>query len=438
MLQYCRCDVDILRQACLKFRNPLMTATREKLTNEQGKAEWKGAVDPFDSITIALVCINGYKTKFLEEEWRVKLSGESEWIPAKYIDGHMKDFRGDQWISEDEIVIKEKQFVKSFIAKIPPGGYKIDQYSKASIQWLEWMSRRDGVIIQHALNGGEVHLPGTKYKLDGFCHVTNTAFEYHGCLFHGCLTCLPSDREETKHPLTQQPMSELYALTLKKKNYIESLGMKYVCIWEHEFREQCQTNPELREFLQGLDLTDRLDPRDSFFGGRTNTSRLHYKTTESEQIKYVDFTSLYPWVNKYCEYPVGHPEVITSDFKGLDEYFGIAKVQILPPRGLYHPVLPFRSNGKLKFPLCRSCAENESQSLCVCSDENRVMTGSWCTPELQTAYVWGTKSLKYTKYTIGMKPLNTTLRVEKADSSPLTSIRSSNINKKRVAPLIGS
>ena len=156
------------------------------------------------------------------------------------------------------------------------------------------MSHREGVRIQHALNGGERSLLGTRYKLDGFCQETNTAYEFHGCVFHGCPQCFST---ETKHPLTQQSMSDLYALTEKKKAYVESQDMKYVCIWEHEFRKICQTNPELRQFLQSLDVTDRLDPRDGFFGGRTNASQLYYKAKETEQIKYVDFTSLYLFVN---------------------------------------------------------------------------------------------------------------------------------------------
>ena len=394
MLNYCRSDVDILRQACLKFRDLLMSATGDCIRDERGKPKWTGAVDPFDSVTIASVCMNVYRTKFLEEEWRVKLVGDSDWVPAKYMDGRMKVLRGDQWVSEAKVVIGEKEFVRSPIAKIPPGGYKIDQYSKSSIQYLEWVSRREGVKIQHALNGGEVGLPGTSYKLDGYCHETNTAYEFHGCVFHGCPRCFPEDREETKHPLTHQSMSELYALTMKKKSYIEGKGMKYVCMWEHEFREIYQNDPELRHYLQNLDITDRLDPRESFFGGRTNASQLYYRAKETEQIKYVDFTSLYPWVNKTCQYPVGHPEVITSDFRDLDQYFGIAKVRILPPRGLYHPVLPYRSNGKLKFPLCQTCAENENPSPCACSDEDRVMTGTWCTPELQTAVRLGYRVLK--------------------------------------------
>ena len=67
---------------------------------------------------------------------------------------------------------------------------------------------------------------------------------------------------------------------------------------------------------------------------------------------------------------------------------------ITPPRGLYHPVLPYRSNGKLKFPLCQTCAENENPSPFACSDEDRAMTGTWCTPELETAVRLGYQVLK--------------------------------------------
>ena len=200
MLNYCRSDMDILRQACLKFRDLLMSATGECVWDARGKPQWTGAVDPFDSVTIVSVCMNVYRTKFLEEKWRAKLAGNSDWVPAKYMDGVMKVLQGNQWVPEAEMVIGEKEFVHSTFAKIPLGGYKIDQYSKSSIQYLEWVSRREGVKIQHALNGGKVCLPGTRYKLDGYCHETNTAYEFQGCVFHGCLRCFPRRDETSSHP----------------------------------------------------------------------------------------------------------------------------------------------------------------------------------------------------------------------------------------------
>ncbi|XP_041366927.1 uncharacterized protein LOC121381654 [Gigantopelta aegis] len=286
------------------------------------------------------------------------------------------------------MTIFESETVPSPIAQVPSEGYiQKDQFSRVSIQWLEWVQHRNQnkYQIQHALNGGEHQVPGTHYRLDGFCAKTNTAFEFHGCLWHGCRHCFPHERSNTIHPRTNQSIEELYALTCRKREELKLKGYKVIEIWEHEFNHLLKSNPELKQFVNSLDLQDRLNPRDSFFGGRTNASTLHYKVKEGEEVKYVDFTSLYPWVNKYCQYPVGHPEIIHKDFKPLHQYFGIAKVKVAPPRKLYHPVLPYRSNGKLKFPLCRTCSDQELQTPCHHSDEERNIIGTWCIPEILKA-----------------------------------------------------
>ena len=54
---------------------------------------------------------------------------------------------------------------------------------------------------------------------------------------------------------------------------------------------------------------------DSFFGGRVNETCLSYDVETDETIQYVDFTSLYPAVNKYNKYMVGHPQIIVRNFK---------------------------------------------------------------------------------------------------------------------------
>ena len=87
---------------------------------------------------------------------------------------------------------------------------------------------------------------------------------------------------------------------------------------------------------------------------------LHAVAGEGEEIRYVDFTSLYPWVNKNCAFPIGHPQIITQPVdQSLGSYFGIATGDILPPTGLFHPVLPVRRGQKLTFPLCRTCVQEE-------------------------------------------------------------------------------
>ena len=93
-----------------------------------------------------------------------------------------------------------------------------------------------------------------------------------------------------------------------------------------------------------LDLQAALDPQYAFKGGRTNATRLYNKADPEadESIRYYDYTSLYLWVNKQCQYPVGHPQILYDPPSTyLSHYFGLAKVTILCPCHLFHPVLPF-------------------------------------------------------------------------------------------------
>lgn len=109
-----------------------------------------------------------------------------------------------------------------------------------------------------------------------------------------------------------------------------------------------KSEPELSTFLSNLDIVHPSIPRDAFFGGRTKAATFHHVVdeTQGEQIRNVDVTSLYLTVNKYDECPIGHPIIITHpQDQDIAQYFGLAKVDILSPRGLYHPVLPHRSLG---------------------------------------------------------------------------------------------
>ncbi|MES9881304.1 MAG: DNA polymerase, partial [Sedimenticola sp.] len=393
ILEYCWSDVHILTQACLKFRQLLLDAT-------------EGTVCPFQNVTIASTCMHIYKSLFLPENYVLKIrdtSGQSKWVPATVKNGRWKILLDANWVELNTLTgyaVEAKKFMDSPIAQVPSGGYcNRDTYSKISIQWLEYLMHKSRksqspIQIQHALNGGEYAIPGTRYKVDGFCANTNTVYQMHGCLWHGCPTCFPDERKTSKAPRTSQSMNELYALTLENKRVIEEMGYKYVQIWEHEFHEKIEKDDNLKMFVKNLDVQSRLDPRDSFFGGRTNATKLRCEVTGEDKMKYVDFCSLYPYVNAYSRYPVGHPEIFTSEFRPLTDYFGIAKVTVLPPRGLYHPVLPYRSGGKLKFPLCATCADSEQLTPCLHTDKQRSLTGTWCTPELHMAMNKGYQIVK--------------------------------------------
>ena len=142
-------------------------------------------------------------------------------------------------------------------------------------------------------------------------------------------------------------MKKLYEETLKrletfKEWYKENDKIVNLnIIWECEFDQQKypDVDPELKP----------IDKRDAFYGGRTETIQL-YNNLPNLKGKYVDFCSLYPTVNKFCEYPKGHPitlnnisiEDYLNKINTKDRYFGIIKCRILPPKKLYHPVLPYK------------------------------------------------------------------------------------------------
>lgn len=164
--------------------------------------------------------------------------------------------------------------------------------------------------------------------------------------------------------------------------------------------KRVKTNESLQQFLATYENVEALEPRDAFFGGRTNAVRLYHSVNEiqDEKIKYVDVTSSYPWVNKTNEYPVGHSDIIRNpEDQDIGNYFGMACVDILPLPHLYHPVLPLRHAGKLTFPLCRSCVGEQMKNPllekswhCNHSEDECVLRGSWCTLEIKKPFVKAT------------------------------------------------
>ena len=91
--------------------------------------------------------------------------------------------------------------------------------------------------------------------------------------------------------MTKHSMNELYYLTKERERELKRLGYGYVCIWEHEFHQLLATDDQMKQYVSALDVTDRLNVRDSFFGGRTNAIKLYHECTEpGETIEYYDFT----------------------------------------------------------------------------------------------------------------------------------------------------
>ena len=179
-------------------------------------------------------------------------------------------------------------------------------------------------------------------------------------------------------------MGQLNEQTHDRLNYIRNCGYNVVHVWESDFRSKHAN------FIKQCEVVGPLAPRDAFYGGRTNCSRLKYDVKPHEQIKYYDFCSLYPFILKYGKFPTHDPEIITSNFDDIRSYYGLVKCTILPPCNLYMPVLPTRlKNNKLVFALCNMCADNCAQTPCSHTEEERALLGTWTTPEVVKALDMG-------------------------------------------------
>ena len=126
IVKYCRSDVDILRQCCMEFRKMLRDKT---------------GIDPFEKcLTIASYCHEVYRTKYLKKDT-------------------IAVFQHDRQL-------KMKQ-------------------SNMAVKWLSYQMEKNNIHIQHVRNGGEKRVG--KYSLDGYCEEHLTAYEFHGCFWHGKL-----------------------------------------------------------------------------------------------------------------------------------------------------------------------------------------------------------------------------------------------------------
>ena len=154
----------------------------------------------------------------------------------------------------------------------------------------------NGNSIKHALNGGEKELTiGDKtHKVNEFCKETTTVYEFYGCFWHGCPNCCKPNIINSKN---QKDMGTLNDLTVEKRDTIKNAGYNHVSTYECQLTKNKGFQKFAKNFTQ--EIVEPLNPREAFFGGRTNATKLLYNFEDNECGRYVDFCSLYPTVQYY-------------------------------------------------------------------------------------------------------------------------------------------
>ena len=100
----------------------------------------------------------------------------------------------------------------------------------------------------------------------------------------GCPTCY--DRC-TVNPVNEKTMQDLYVDTIRKVCYLKEQGLNVVEMWECDLKRELEEDEEIRSYFEEYDLVDPLEPRDAFFGGRTNAAKLFHECQGQEKIRLV-------------------------------------------------------------------------------------------------------------------------------------------------------
>jgi hypothetical protein len=349
--RYCENDVFILMEACDRFKQLFREIT---------------GLDVFrESITIASACNKVFRKNFLK----------ANQIPI-----------------------------------IPQNGYRLrNNQSKVGLKWLYWLQHSRGLTaLEHSGNGRERRLL-EKFFVDGFDpnggqNKTGKVYEMLGCYWHQCPNCYgtraPTVSNVTKKGFEPQNcMSIRYEETMNRINILKKhYEVEY--IWECQFKEirRSDAYKEFEKENKHLWEVGKLIPRDAFFGGRTNNTKLYKKAENGEKIFYKDVTSLYPYINKTKSYPLYSPKKIYhgSNISEVDVLTmnGVIKLEILPPDDLDLPVLPQKMHDKLLFYLCHECAKIKNQTYCDHADEQRSFIGTFIIDEVREALKMGYKIIK--------------------------------------------
>ena len=87
------------------------------------------------------------------------------------------------------------------------------------------------------------------------------------------------------NPVSQKTMEQLYSDTKKKVKYLKDQGFRVVQKWGCELKKELEEDEEMNQFFEQNKIIDPLQPRDAFYGGRTNATKLFHECQGNEKIK---------------------------------------------------------------------------------------------------------------------------------------------------------
>ena len=80
-------------------------------------------------------------------------------------------------------------------------------------------------------------------------------------------------------------MHQLYEDTMTKVRRLKDQGFEVKQKWECKLVKEMEQDEEMRRYFEEYELVEPLQPRDAFYGGRTNAAKLFHECQDDEEIR---------------------------------------------------------------------------------------------------------------------------------------------------------
>ena len=80
-------------------------------------------------------------------------------------------------------------------------------------------------------------------------------------------------------------MEQLYEDTFEKVYHLRDQGFQVIEMWECDPLKEMEHDEDMRRYFEEYELVEPLQPRDAFYGGRTNAAKLLHECQDDEEIR---------------------------------------------------------------------------------------------------------------------------------------------------------
>lgn len=122
----------------------------------------------------------------------------------------------------------------------------LPQSSHESLEWLLFI-QSNVPKLQFSGGGMAQEVKLASYNVDGYDPISNTIYEFYGCLIHGCLICFKGD--DPNPIINSKTNYELQHDRIRRENILKGCGHSFLPMWSCKWKDLKRTSRDVKSFL---------------------------------------------------------------------------------------------------------------------------------------------------------------------------------------------